>query len=245
MHRDELRHPLRKRSLRERLWARRPSLFSVAAFGLLAVFLAGGIWLLSTPRPFAGEPVVMADIPPLEELTTSSITRTDEPDTAAAVEEDMLEDATRELPEEGPDGTVKVIRGSSGVTEITVLGDEDSPSREDEDAGGGQMEAQIIMARHRPLQPAPIAAVTEETDIGPLPRMSSRGRKPFDAYSQVTPLAVSTSGRPKIAIVLGGMGLNAKLTAKAIKHLPGDVTFGFAPYGQDLQAQVNRARARP
>jgi len=39
------------------------------------------------------------------------------------------------------------------------------------------------------------------------------------------------------------MGLNAKLTARAIKDLPGDVTFAFAPYGGDLQSQVNRARA--
>lgn len=100
------------------------------------------------------------------------------------------------------------------------------------------------MAPHRPLQPAPIAAVTEDTENGPLPRMSPRGRRPFEAYSQVTPLAVSTSGRPKITIVLGGMGLNARLTAKATKELPGDVTFGFAPYGDDLQVQVNRARAR-
>ena len=48
---------------------------------------------------------------------------------------------------------------------------------------------------------------------------------------------------PAIAIVLGGMGLNAKLTAKAVDALPGDVTLGFAPYGENLQEQVNRARA--
>ena len=57
------------------------------------------------------------------------------------------------------------------------------------------------------------------------------------------PLAVITSDRPKIAILLGGMGLNQQLTQKAIKELPGDVTLGFAPYGENLQAQVNRARA--
>ncbi len=247
MHRDELRNPLRKRSLRQRLWARRPSLFSAAAFSLAAVFLAGGLWLLtSTPRPFAGEPVVLAEIPPVAEFTTSSISRPEEPEAEeTAAVDDMPVHMAEEpaAPEEEPAGTVKVIRGSSGVTEITVFGDEDSPSS-DEDEAGGQMEAQIIVARHRPMQPAPIAAVTEETDKGPLPRISARGRKPFDAYSQVTPLAVSTSGRPKIAIVLGGMGLNAKLTARAIKELPGDITFGFAPYGEDLQAQVNRARAR-
>src|SRR5262249_49122215 len=49
---------------------------------------------------------------------------------------------------------------------------------------------------------------------------------------------------PKVAILLGGMGLNRELTQKATRELPGEVTFAFAPYGDDLQAQVNRARAQ-
>lgn len=243
MHRDELRHPLRKRSLGERLWARRPSLFSVAAFCVVTALLAGGAWLLSTPKPFAGEPVVIADIPPISEVTTSKASTAEEAPADASVAPGAANDDTEDPPaDEEPEASVKVIRGSSDSTEITVLdaGDEqaaDTPA-------GGETEPQIIISPHRPLQPAPIAAVTEETENGPLPRISTRGRKPFDAYSQVTPLAVSTSGRPRITIVLGGMGLNAKLTSKAIKELPGDITFGFAPYGEDLQAQVNRARAR-
>ncbi len=32
------------------------------------------------------------------------------------------------------------------------------------------------------------------------------------------------SDRPKIAILLGGMGINKKLTQRAIKELPGEVT---------------------
>ena len=100
------------------------------------------------------------------------------------------------------------------------------------------------MAAHRAMKPAPIPAVTEATGDGPLPRISDRGKKPFDVYSQMTPMAVISSARPKIAILLGGMGLNAKLTAKATKELPGDISFGFAPYGDNLQAQVNQARAK-
>jgi len=101
----------------------------------------------------------------------------------------------------------------------------------------------IIVAPHRPLKKAPIEEVTEKTEDGPLPRIAKNGKKPFDAYSQVTPLAVTHSEMPKITLVLGGMGLNAALTRKAINLLPGDVTLGFAPYGEDLQAQVNQARA--
>jgi polysaccharide deacetylase 2 family uncharacterized protein YibQ len=38
------------------------------------------------------------------------------------------------------------------------------------------------------------------------------------------------------------MGLNAAATSAAAQSLPGAVTLGFAPYGQDLDAQVARAR---
>ncbi|MGL4294544.1 MAG: hypothetical protein ACRCTG_02405, partial [Aestuariivirga sp.] len=79
MPRDELRQPLRKRSLSERLWAKRPGALATASV-VLAVTVAGGaIWLSRIPHPFAGEPVVIAAIPPAEELKTSSTT----PDAAA------------------------------------------------------------------------------------------------------------------------------------------------------------------
>jgi polysaccharide deacetylase 2 family uncharacterized protein YibQ len=38
------------------------------------------------------------------------------------------------------------------------------------------------------------------------------------------------------------MGLNEKLTQRAIKDLPADITLAFAPYGENLQEQVDRAR---
>ena len=76
-----------------------------------------------------------------------------------------------------------------------------------------------------------------------MPRISSSNKKPSDVYARNTPLGVIHSDRPKIAILLGGMGLNPKLTQQAIKDLPDDVTFAFAPYGDNLQAQVDKARA--
>jgi len=218
MPRDELRQPLRKRSLRQRLWARRPGLFTFAATTLAAGFLAGGTWLALTPHPLAGEPVLVAAIPPAQELLTASTgPAADEPaDEEAASPEDVIDQS---------------------AAEIRVFDSEPPDQAEYPD------EASVFIATHRPLKRAPIADVTETTEAGPLPRISARGRKPFDVYSQATPLSVTSSRRPKIAIVLGGMGLNAKLTTKAIDELPGDITLGFAPYGEKLQEQVNRARA--
>jgi polysaccharide deacetylase 2 family uncharacterized protein YibQ len=218
MPRDELRKPLRRRSLKERLWSKRPGALALAACTLVAVFLAGGVWLVTTPRPpLAGEPVVVAAIPPVAELVTASSTVPAEEDPVESNPEDVIDQS---------------------ATEISVL---DSDAEEQPEPA--QEEASVFVPVHRPLTRAPIADVTETTAAGPLPRISSRGRKPFDAYAQATLLSVTSSDKPKITILLGGMGLNAKLTKKAIDELPGDVTLGFAPYGEKLQEQVNRARA--
>jgi polysaccharide deacetylase 2 family uncharacterized protein YibQ len=224
MPRDELRRPLKRLSLAQRLWRRRPQPLAAAALALVAGFALGGLWLARVPAPLAGEPVVTAAIPETAELITSS---------TSSAEDDAM-----------PDGPVENPEYVIDQNAIEIIGGEppDDLAPEDE-AAPEKNEATIIVAPHRPLKAAPLKAVTETTDIGPLPRIGDDGRKPFDAYSQVTPLAVTHSDMPKITLVLGGMGLNATLTQKAIDLLPGDVTLGFAPYGENLQAQVNEARA--
>jgi uncharacterized protein len=47
---------------------------------------------------------------------------------------------------------------------------------------------------------------------------------------------------PRIALVVGGMGLVAGATESAISTLPGEITLGFAPYGSDLARQTALAR---
>ena len=221
MPRDELRRPLKRLSLAQRLWRRRPQPLAAAALALVAGFALGGLWLARVQAPLAGEPVVTAAIP---ELITSS---------TSSAEDDAMPDGPVENPEYVIDQNAIEIIGGEPPEDLAPE-DEAAPEKN---------EAMIIVAPHRPLKAAPLKAVTETTDIGPLPRIGDDGRKPFDAYSQVTPLAVTHSDMPKITLVLGGMGLNATLTQKAIDLLPGDVTLGFAPYGENLQAQVNEARA--
>lgn len=223
MPRDELREPLRKRSLRQRLWAKRPRLFTVAAVCLAMAFTAGGTWLLLTPRPLAGEPVVVAVIPPVQELVTASIGK-----------------AAEEPPLEGQEEATEDVIDQSAA-EIRVF---DGESAGEAEPSGGREDVSIISPRRRPMPPAPIAEVSEETETGPLPQVSAHGLKPFNAYSQSSSLSVTASKQPKIALVLGGMGLNPELTEMALEDLPGQVTLGFAPYGENLQDQVNAARAR-
>ncbi len=100
-----------------------------------------------------------------------------------------------------------------------------------------------IITNSRPsLTKAPVAANTEDTPQGPLPKIASNGRKPMEVYGKSVPMGTLHSDAPKIVLILGGMGLNEKLTRQAIGDLPADVTFAFAPYGNNLQAQVDKAR---
>src|SRR5690606_29566421 len=62
----------------------------------------------------------------------------------------------------------------------------------------------------------------EEARYGPLPKIAMDGTMPFRAYaSPAPPLDRST---PRIAIVIGGMGLSTTGTENAIRTLPGEIT---------------------
>jgi polysaccharide deacetylase 2 family uncharacterized protein YibQ len=92
-----------------------------------------------------------------------------------------------------------------------------------------------------PLQLAalPEPALIEETADGPLPRVGDSGLRPLDAYAR--PSEVDPRD-PRIAIVVGGIGIDAEGTRNAIALLPGNVTLAFAPYGDDLAADLADAR---
>lgn len=90
-----------------------------------------------------------------------------------------------------------------------------------------------------PLSAAPIAGLFAEGPGGPLPIIASNGRTPAEAYAR--PFA--SNGRPKVALVIGGLGLNATATRQAIENLPPQITLSFVPYSDGLQGWIDLARA--
>jgi polysaccharide deacetylase 2 family uncharacterized protein YibQ len=84
-------------------------------------------------------------------------------------------------------------------------------------------------------------AVLEKTPLGLQPRISDSGLWPMQAYA--TPIAAS-GNRPRIAIVIGGLGVSARSTQAAINLLPSGVTLAFAPYASDVQNWVALARQK-
>jgi polysaccharide deacetylase 2 family uncharacterized protein YibQ len=82
-------------------------------------------------------------------------------------------------------------------------------------------------------------ALSENTAQGPLPRIADDGRKPMTAYA-----APASTGKFRIAIVVGGLGVSASATKAALDALPAGVTLGFAPYASDVSQWATQARAR-
>lgn len=83
-------------------------------------------------------------------------------------------------------------------------------------------------------------AVLEKTPEGYLPRVAESGLTPMQAYGA----PVAAGNRPRIAIVISGLGISAKSTQAAIAGLPAGVTLAFAPYANDVQRWVTMARQK-
>ena len=93
---------------------------------------------------------------------------------------------------------------------------------------------------------------TEASRHGPLPKVAQDGTRPAEAFARPAKSANGANGKgangegksngPRVAIVVGGLGIGANTTADALRKLPGPITFAFAPYGGDLERQVARAR---
>ncbi len=81
-------------------------------------------------------------------------------------------------------------------------------------------------------------ALIEATDNGPLPRIAADGTPPMRAYAA----PALDNGKPRIAIVISGLGISARATAAALASLPPQVTLAFAPYATDVQRWVAEAR---
>ena len=47
-----------------------------------------------------------------------------------------------------------------------------------------------------------------------------------------------------MALIVGGLGLNAVTTRAAIERLPAEVTLSFVPYAENLQSWIDQARAQ-
>ena len=210
---DELRQPLKQRRFGDRFKALRPTRLLFASVMAASIAIAAGTWLAVTPYPMAGEPVVTVKVAPLSDPVETS---------SVSDSDKAAEDAAKHgdlAPADAPK-----------TPQITIV-------------GGDEASLPPLPSHDQSLTPAPQRSVSQKGPFGLLPRISGSGRTPLDVYARDVDPRTLASKRPKVALLIGGMGINAELTLRAIAELPGTVSFAFAPYGKDLQKLVDKARA--
>jgi len=215
MHED-LRKPLKPRSRLQRLWERRPTPATAAWIVTLALLAGGVAWGLLTPPPQAPDVVTTAEIRQVDPRPVAS--------TGKVVEEENEKGADVTVPGAPP------LKGRKDVPRLKII----SVPGDDDDTATAPAD--------KPLTRAPKRGLTERSPSGPLPKVGRDGRKPWQVYGRPVSKAVLLSDRPKVAIVIGGLGLNIKSTERAIRELPGVITLAFAPHAKNLQSLINRAR---
>jgi uncharacterized protein len=194
----------------------------VSAATAAAFFVACAAALVSlTGDPKAGAPVVR--------LSLARITATQAP---PGWKEALPPETSGEAPYDS--GTVELSTTApieadepSGGSAIITLSSDDSH------LDGAQASAAALL-------PAPIAGLISQGPDGPLPIIGPDGRTAAQAYARPAGAAL---GKPEVALIIGGLGLNAKATQQAIDGLPPEVTLSFVPYADGLQDWIDKARA--
>jgi polysaccharide deacetylase 2 family uncharacterized protein YibQ len=90
--------------------------------------------------------------------------------------------------------------------------------------------------------PAADPALLEAGPFGPVPRIAVDGRTSIRFYARPGPGRTET--RPRIALVVGGLGMNATLSEQAIDRLPAQATLAINPYAPRPGGLLDRARGR-
>lgn len=91
-----------------------------------------------------------------------------------------------------------------------------------------------------PLVPAPDTALVEQGAEGPLPKVGRDGRRAWQVYARPGP--APDDARPRIAIIVGRLGLSRPSGIESIRRLPGAVTLAFDTTAKGVPDWISRAR---
>jgi hypothetical protein len=230
---DELSAPLGKNAKKKRWRFTLPISGPQAIAGVLGIFLlACAVWALAVDDPLGGEPMAMVatgfDAP------TSVATLPNVVAGGTAVQGPRSYDGPGKPP---PKQIAMPTPGQSeppgpppGTKTVTII-----------DGSTGKRE-EVPISTSRDVR-APIDQRLLETSThGAIPRIAPDGTRPADTYAHaISPQNAKKNG-PRIAIVLGGLGVSATVTREAMEKLPGTVTFAFPPYSPDVESMATSAR---
>jgi len=229
---DDLSAPLGQRQHTQR---RRglPNAVPYAIVGLLAMFpVIFVVWAMTGEDQFGGEPKVAV---PIDMHAATAANKSDVPGAAPAVagsqapgREDGL--APKSAPAgQGPAAatrTVTIIDGKTGARQEVAI---PAPG-----PGSGAPPTEGARADQK---------FVEMTPQGPIPKIASDGVRPAEAFARPVKPLPGKPDAPRVALIVGGLGVSTSATAEAISKLPAAVTLALIPYGSDISRLAAQARS--
>jgi polysaccharide deacetylase 2 family uncharacterized protein YibQ len=211
--------------------------------GLALLIFAG--WVVFADDPFGGEPMIVVSADPRAppqvgkhgdsarpggsdnpQAAVANPTGAAQPSSANSASQPGAGDpaastaaGAEKPPSAGP--TITIIDGMSGKRQEVAIAAGDSKAA---------------------AAPGVDQRVSETSRHGAIPKIAPDGARAADVYARPIKGGADKAGGPRVAIVMGGLGIGAAGTFEAFGKLPGPVTFAFAPYGADLARWVARAR---
>jgi polysaccharide deacetylase 2 family uncharacterized protein YibQ len=223
--RDEVNEPLGTRPPPPSFAARHGAMMGRLGATVAALAVIAGAWAIwRAPAPRAGQPYAVARV---EQVAPPPIVApaAPPPSPRAPAPSSAGGDVTISSAEQ--------VEASSGVKVVR-------------NGGGGPTSSALIIdvgqALGVRLTPAPDKRVAEKSRFGLLPRVGADGARPSEVYARPVVETTKLKGAPRIAILVGGVGIDGESTSAAISRLPAAVSLGVAPYGNDLEHDAARAR---
>ena len=213
---------------------KKPYVAPVSAFGAFVCVLV--VFLNLAGDPDAGSPSVRISLAKAKTNVSVASSSGGAPDDSQAGMQSFTLDSLGMFQDTSVNGFNLSSDGTpapSGTAVITMPGADDSAPN----AAPGALS--IIRGQSTPLAQAPLAGLVQTTNNGPLPMIAPTGQTPASAYAR----PFKSDGRPMVALVVGGLGLNPATTREAIDQLPPEVTLSFVPYTTGLQGWIDLARA--
>jgi hypothetical protein len=231
---DDLSAPLGQNAKKKRRGSRLPIAVPRLIAGVLALFvLVCAGWALVVDDPLGGEPVIVvaAGLPAANRGPAGLTAQSPGgavggprsyagPDAATPTQAATTGPAHPATPPAAGTRTVTIIDGLTGKRQDVAI-----PATQDPRAPIDQR-------------------LLEASPHGPIPRMAPDGTRPSHAYAHRAMAVPASNGGPRVAIVLGGLGVSTSVTEQAMAKLPAAVTFAFPPYGSEVDRTATRARAK-
>jgi hypothetical protein len=131
--------------------------------------------------------------------------------------------------------TVTIIDGSSGKSKEVVI-----PGMT---AGGGKPNGKMGEQHDAAAVSRGASKLLQKTRHGFIPKIATDGTRASAYYAHPRLLPANRKDAPRIAVIIGGIGISASGTADAFSMLPPAVTFALAPYSADVEKLAERASA--